>query len=444
MTDASAKTAKHKDSIIRSAGARRVRRPGSKRQFRIIIWIFIVIAGAIVTAYLLLRPEPDTYEIREYDSAIVEMRTILDDIQLGGTVRARTEAMVRAPVTGILVSVEVDVGDWVTPGQLLAILGSDDLQNMYESQQANLAQSERALMSLLLVREQALLVGGRQRTLLVETLEQAIIDLDDARELFRIGSITSGAHEDAKVAASNAQKALNEHDEDSEISRRFHEIENRGAEDNLALIQSAIVDLERQISDTRITASIGGQVVWRIDTIEAVGERINENTSILQIADTRDPFVETSIEEQYVGELATGQEVVTMIMGREFPGSIERIGLLATTPTTGGAPEVELDIGVDAAEIEVIPGSTALVEVIVGEVPDALVLPRGPYLSTGNNTYLYKIDGSTAIRFRASFGTITEQYVEIVSGASRGDEIITSSYQNYIEFEIIDLGGSHD
>ena len=444
MTDLSGNETKHKESIIRNAGSRRVRRPGSKRQLKIIIWIIMVISGAIVVSYFLLRPEPDTYQIRDYASAVVEVRDILDDIQLGGTVRARTEATIRAPVTGILESVEVDVGDWVSPGEIVAVLGSDDLQNSYESLQADLAQSERAFENLLLSREHAILIGRRQRAQLLAILEQATNDRDDALELFRLGTITTGTRQNAEVAASDAEKALFEHDEDEEIAGRFHEIAKRGAEDNLDIIRSAIVDVERQIVDTRISAAIEGQIVWTIDTIEAVGEKINESAPILRIADTRDPFIETSIEEQYVNDIATGQEVVTMIMGREFTGFVERIGLLAETPITGGAPEVELDIGVDAVEIEVIPGSTALVEIIVGEVSDALVLPRGPYLSTGNNMYLYKIDGQAAVRTGAAFGAITEQYVEVISGVSEGDEIITSSYQNYIDFENIVLGGNHD
>ena len=132
------------------------------------------------------------------------------------------------------------------------------------------------------------------------------------------------------------------------------------------------------------------------------------------------------------------------ISGQDFPGSIERIGLLAVIPSGGGPPEVELDLSVEVEDFEALPGGTALAELIVGVVPDALVLPRGPFLSTGNHLYLYKVEGSTAVRTQATFGAVTEQYVQIVSGVSAGDEIVTSSYQNYIDFASIDLGGGND
>ena len=425
-------SAKHRESIIQRPSTKRVRRPGSKRQIRIIAWIFVAIGFAVGGAYLLLRPESDVFRVRDFATALVAIRTIQDDLQLGGTVRARTEATVRAPAVGVLASVDVDVGDWVNPGQVIAVLDSYDLESQYNSQLANLAQSSRTYENLLLLHEQSLLTSRRQRAILDEMLQEETEDLEEATALFRLGTITQNALEGAEAAVNEAEKALVEHDEDVDIAGRFHEVALEGAADNIETIRAGVANLEQQIVDTNITSTIEGQVIWTIDMIQAIGEKISEDTPILQIADTRDPFIETVIEEQHVSEIATGQKAVAIIMGSEFVGVIERIGLLAVTPVTGGAPEVELDIGVEAEEIEAIPGSTALVEIVVGMVPDALVLPRGSYLSTGNNTYLYKTDGTVATRIRATFGAVNEQFVEILSGVSEGDEIIISSYQNYI------------
>jgi HlyD family secretion protein len=423
---------------------RRVRRPGSKRQLRIVVWIFAVIAAAVGVSYFLLRPQADTFTLRDYTAKVVEIRTIQDYIQLGATVRARTEVTLRAPAAGILASINVDVGDWVKPGQVVAILDSENLHEALQEARSSLAQSSRNHANLLLTREQAVLIGSRQRANLVEILEQELTDLRDAEQLHKLGTITLGALENAKNGVESARKSLIEHDEDSDIATRFYELSRQGSDDSLATIRNIIVDLEQQVAETRMTASIKGQVVWTIDIIESVGGKVNENTPILQLADTRDPFIETVIEEQYASEISIGQEVAATIMGRRFPGYIERIGLLAVTSASGGAPQVDLDIRVEVSDIEVIPGSTALVEIIVGVVPDAFVLPRGPFLSTGNNLYLYKIAGLTAIRTRATFGAITEQYVEVASGVTVGDEIIISSYQNYIDFKSIILGGNND
>jgi HlyD family secretion protein len=432
---------KHRETIIQTSATKSVRRPETKRQLRIVLYVLIVVAVAVAIAYLALRPENESIALSDYSKAVVEVRTIQDDLQLGGTVRARTEETVRTPVSGLLESILVDVGDWVGPGQQVAVLDAEDLQDALDEQRQNLVQSSRAYESMLLSREQALLLSSRVRESLQTDLTTAREDLDDARELHKLGSISAAALEDAEDAATAAEGALEDHNEDEDIAARFYGLSTLDNEDALADIRRIIADLEEQLEETTIISEMEGRVVWTIDIITAVGNDIGHNAAIMQIADTRDPFVETVIEEQYVGDIALGQEAWITIAGRDFQGVIERIGLLAATPADGGPPQVDLDLSVKVEDFEALPGGTALVELIVGVVPDALVIPRGPFLSTGNGLYLYRIDGTTAVRTQATFGAVTEQFVEIISGVSAGDEIITSSYQNYIDFEVISLGG---
>ena len=408
------------------------------------MFVLAVIAVAIVAAYVLLRQEGESYTLRDYSTAVVGVQTIQDDLQLGGTVRARTEATIRAPVSGILESLAVDVGDWVTPGHIVATIDAEALQDAYKAQQRNLVQNTRAHESLLLNREQAELNSAQIRRQLDVALVDAQEDLADAQELHTVGTITTTALENAETTADDARKALEDHDAAANIAEKLFQLARQDSEDNLEATRENLIDLEKQLEETRIRSPIEGRVVWTIDAITAIGEPIAQSTLILRVADTRDPFVETAIEEQYVSDISLGQQVVVTMSGRDVPGSIERIGLLAVIPADGGPPQVDLDLSVEVQDFEALPGGTALAELIVGVVPDALVLPRGPFLSTGNHLYLFKIDGNTAARTQATFGAVTERYVQIISGVSAGDEIITSSYQNYIDFETVDLGGGHD
>lgn len=186
-------------------------------------------------------------------------------------------------------------------------------------------------------------------------------------------TITASALQNADDVDGNARIALLDHDAGAAISERLHELQREGSEDNLESIRDEIADVEEQLEETRVTAPIRGRVIWTIDTVTSIGEPIAQDAAILRIADTRDPFVQTAIEEQYVPDLVLGQPVVVTVGGEDFVGFIERIGLLAVTPPEGGIPTVDLDISVEAENIEVLPGSTAFAELIVGELPDAVV-----------------------------------------------------------------------
>lgn len=435
---------KHSDSIIQGSSRRRVRRPGSRRQLRIAAYVLVIVAAAIVVAYFLIRPQNEGFTLRDFRAATVQQLTIHDDLQLGGSVRVRSEATVKAPASGTLESLEVDVGHWVAEGQLVAVLEAVTLEDSLEALQSNLEQSTRQHQALLLNREQAKLSTAQTRRQLAAALESVEDDLTDARELFDAGTMTASALQGAEDAVESARVALDDHDAGASISEQLHQLDRLGSEDNLDSIEDQIANLEGQLAETQVTAPIAGRVIWTVDTITSIGEPIAQETPILQIADTGDPFVATAIAEQYVPDLVLGQQALVTVGGEEFPGFIERIGLLATAPPEGGIPTVDLDISVEAEDIEVLPGSTALAELIVGTIPDAIVLPRGPYLVTGNRTYLYVVDGEAAVRTPVTYGAVTEEYVQIIAGVSVGDEVITSSYQNFIDFEHINLEVGND
>jgi HlyD family secretion protein len=68
-----------------------------------------------------------------------------------------------------------------------------------------------------------------------------------------------------------------------------------------------------------------------------------------------------------------------------------------------------------------------------------MMIPRGPYLTTGSQRYLYKVEGNVARRVDVTFGVMEGNTVEVLTGVEAGDEVITSGYQNFIEFEQITL-----
>lgn len=107
--------------------------------------------------------------------------------------------------------------------------------------------------------------------------------------------------------------------------------------------------------------------------------------------------------------------------------------------TSGLGATVQVRVKPEKITSALIPGATVVAEMQVGLLEDTLLLPRGPYISTGNRRYLYKIEGNTAYRVEAVFGKSEGNYIEILSGVKEGDEVITSGYQSFIEYEKLKL-----
>ena len=158
------------------------------------------------------------------------------------------------------------------------------------------------------------------------------------------------------------------------------------------------------------------------------------------MTETRHPRIVIALpalnEAKYIGTL--------VLKARKYGDEV----IVLDDGSTDGTADVARLAGASVIRHPENLGKGAAIQTIFREagknLPDVLVLPRGPYLVTGNRTYLYLVEGAAAVRTPVTYGAVTEQYVQIISGVTVGDEIITSSYQNYIDFESIDLEAGND
>jgi HlyD family secretion protein len=442
MSESAPRLTSNEKRTIPIVSSRRVRRPGRKRQLGLALFAVLVVAGIVAGGYMWFAPKNDTITIAGYSIASVTQRTLQNSVELGGTVTARRNATVTAPEQGVVARLHASEGEWVTAGQLLAELDSDALRNSIASLERSLERSARDYGRFLLQHEYSVSRQDRQARNLMQTREDALAKVREVEELTAIGSAPLAELRDAERRLSEAIRAIDNHEADVAEAMALHALTRQNYEDDIAFTREELATLQGRLAATRVTAPLTGRVVAVSAAARTSGEQLSQNQTILQIADTRDPVVQTQIEEQYVSRIEIGGAVAVEIAGRRMQGTIERIGQLAAAPSDGGAPVVEIDVRIDLDGGEILPGSSALVEVLVGEVQGALVLPRGPYLTTGNRRYLYRVDGDSATRVEVEYGTITSSWVQIVSGVEAGDRVITSSYSGYIDQQTVILGGN--
>ncbi len=423
-------------------GSSRIRRPGRRRQLSLALFVILVVGGVVVGGYGLLAPRNEISTISGYSITAVTQRTLQDTVELGGTVTARHSATVTAPEQGIIAHLHVSEGDWVTAGQLVAELDSDALRDSIASLERRLERSARELDRFLLQHEYSLSRFERQARNLVETRDDAVAKLREVEELAAFGSAPLAELREAERRVSEAARAIDNHEADVAEAIALHALARQNHEDDIAYTREELATLERRLSATRIIAPLTGRVVTVSAVARTAGTSLSQHQTILQIADTRDPLIESQIEEQYVSRIEVERPVVVDIGGTRLHGAIERIGQIAAVRSDGGAPVVEIDVRVDLDGGEILPGSSALIEVLIGEIQGALVLPRGPYLTSGNRRYLYRVDGDSATRVEVEYGTITSSWVQIISGVEEEDRIITSTYSGYIDQLKVTLGGT--
>ncbi|MEE8440861.1 MAG: HlyD family efflux transporter periplasmic adaptor subunit [Spirochaetia bacterium] len=431
-----------RNEVVQVGATGRVRRAGSQRQARIALFVILVMAAVLAAGYFAFIPREETRTVGNYSLSTVAVATLQDTVELSGVVSARAEAAVTAPESGTMGLLLVAEGEWVTNGQLVAILETEELQDQLDSKRLQLQREQRDFDRFLLQHEYDLRRFDRKRENLSDTTADAREELADTQELYDLGSASLSELEEWQDKVDTAQDAIEDHDAEVEEALAIHELTKGNYEDDRLTIREDINDLEERILDARVTSPMTGRVVSITDAATTNGARIVQYQTLMEIADSRNPLILSEIEEQYVDLISVGQPVAVEISGTRVVGAIERIGLTAQSSSDGGTPTVELDIAIDVGDAEIISGTSTIVEVLIGEIANAIVLPRGPYLTSRNRKYLYRVDGQAADRVEVTFGMITDNSVQILTGVEPGDQIITSSYTNFIDYKTVQIGGN--
>jgi HlyD family secretion protein len=428
---------KHTESILNAKV--KVTRPGAERQKRMLIFFSVALLMIIVLAFLLFRPEPETMTVRNVETALAALGNLTENLELSGVVNTEVRARVRVPGAGIIDSIQVGIGDQVMQGDLIAVMTSQSLLDDRTDAEQELRNETRTYQSLILTRELEILQEAEQKRGLERTLESAEEALDEARNLFNSGSISDNDLRQAEYDLEDAQTALQIFARQSEISAQQFNFSKLSLEERLEELNSTLSEINALIEATEIRAPINGKIIDLIDPFQALGEELDENTLVAEIADTSRPLIETTIEEQYLQSVTLNQPVLVQLTNATVTGQIVEIGLLAETPSDGGTPVVDLRIQIPGNLDGLIPGSSALIEVVIGEIEDTIILPRGAFLNTGNLQYLYIKEGNKARRVKVSYGSISDTEVQVISGLEAGQEVIISSYQSFIDFEEIQI-----
>ncbi len=428
--------------IVDTGKVKAYRPPGQRRQWRLVLLVAGLVVGLVVAAYALLSPRPEMYTLRAYDAASVTIGRLVQTTQASGQVMFPVQMTLVSPGAGLAETLYVSEGDQVYQGQLLAELSASDLEEQLEDLRAGLADAKRSLAKERLQRRITLERKQRQIKELENDIQEAEKERDEVRSMVVAQVSPQG---DLQVAESFLQDLIADREEhllqlaeDQEIAA----LDEQVAQASIAALE---VDIDRQqakIEAMSITAPINGEVLEIQATLGIPGSVINNNQVLFTIANPDSAMIELEVLEQYAGALGLGQPVELGIGTLGLSGAIASVGRVAQQSADGLGATVLVRVVPDPTSEPLLSGATAVGVIEVGVTESALLLPRGPYLTTGSQRYLYRIDGERATKISVTYGQIEGNVVELVTGVEAGDLIIVSGYQNFIEHDIVVIGGN--
>jgi RND family efflux transporter MFP subunit len=161
-----------------------------------------------------------------------------------------------------------------------------------------------------------------------------------------------------------------------------------------------------------------------------VGEVASAAAPAATVTDLSRFHIDIDVDEIDIGKLSEGQQVqVTLdaLSEAELTGHIERI---APTPTnTGGVTSYNVTVVVDETNVPLRSGLSATASVITEELRNVLRVPNRSIQidrSTGRALVEKIVNGVPTVT-EIRIGARNDQYSQVLSGVSRGDELAIRS-----------------
>lgn len=385
------------------AALRIEREPERPRSRRGLVWavLLVALAAAGFGAWRWFSRE----QVLEVDTAVVSQRqagTQAAVLNASGYVTARRRATVSSKITGKVVEVNLEEGQAVTQGQVLARLDDATLRAALGLAQAQAEASRRA------VREDEV------------RLAEAKVTLARTSRL-----ITNGLTTQVEVEAAQAQ------------------VDSLAARIDAARQQVAVaerqIDVQRTaLDDTIIRAPFSGVAISKdaqagemVSPVSAGGGFTR--TGIGTIVDMQSLEIEVDVNESYINRVTAGQPVMAVLDA--YPDWQIPARVITTVPTADRQKATVLvRIGFNQLDPRILPDLGVKVTflreadaAVAADTKPVMLVPRAAVTAEGTQSYVLVVDATGVVDRRAiSVGDSDGDRVEVRAGLTSGERVVIS------------------
>jgi HlyD family secretion protein len=366
-----------------------------------ILIIGVIIIVVAVTGFVLFRGKGNEPKFRTE-------KVIRGDVEMAvtatGTVNPVTTVLVGTQVSGTIKNIYVDFNSPVKKGQLIARIDPALFDAQVNQARANLLSAKANVEKAEATSVDAKRTKERNKELLSKNLI-AQSDFDTAETNYETAK--------ASVSAAKAQVVQSE---------------------------AALNSAETNLYYTKIVSPVDGIVVSRnVDVGQTVAASFQTPTLFSIAQDLTKMQIDTNVAEADIGNVKFGQDVeftVDAYPDATFKGKVSQV---RNAPiTVQNVVTYDAVIQVDNPELELKPGMTANVSIIISAKKDVLKIPnaalrfkpseKGSALSEKKGPGVWILEKDKPKRIPLSLGISDGSYTELVTGdLKEGQEVIVES-----------------
>lgn len=348
-----------------------------------------------------------------------------DYIRVSGQVQPMTTVQLSPTEGGNVQRIVVEEGSHVNEGDVIVVLGNENLDMQILNSEAELAEKENILRNTMISMEQQKLSVRQEKLSLQIEVRRARRAYEQNKALYEEKLIAKEeylkASEDYELAKDKLELVTDRERQDSlyrsvQIAQMHESLENMRLNMNM---------IRRRKENLSIKAPISGEL-GLLDV--ELGQSVAAGAKIGQINNLDSYKIEAQIDEHYIDRVAPGLEATFERQNEKYSSVIRKV-----------YPEVrdgkfKADFRFEGQQPENIrTGQTYYLNLQLGQSAEAILIPRGSfYQNTGGKwVYVLNADGTKATKRSVRIGRQNPQYYEVLEGLAPGDKVIISAYDAF-------------
>jgi len=392
----------------------------SKKRW-IIPGVLVILAAATAIGFVVMsRPE---VEIDSSRLGTVEHGDIARSVVATGRIEPITKIEIKSKANGIIKELQVEVGDIVQPGTVLAELDKENLA-------ARVREAEAALLSAQ-SNHQAAVAQLQKNKVEAEGPDVPFTkrNYERSEKLMKEGVLPQQSYEDSRSAY---ELALNRQNV-ARAQLTVSEAKVGQARAEVAQAQAAVDRSREELNYATIRSPIHGMVLSRdIEIGSPVSSILNMGsaaTLVMMLGDISQVYVRGKVDEADIGVVKLGQPSrikVETFKDRTFEGKVTEISPLGVDKENVVTFEVKVSILNPGGELRA--NMTANAEIVLDEHKGTLLIPESAviYDAGRNATVEVPVPGKPngrekrQIKVGISNGTRTE----VIEGLKQGEKVV--------------------
>ncbi|EIW17847.1 MULTISPECIES: efflux RND transporter periplasmic adaptor subunit [Pelosinus] len=347
------------------------------------------------------------------DVLTIQRKDMTKTIDLTGQTVPESQVDIAAKYTGKITQINVQLGQHVTPGQVLLSQDSSDIDISIEENNASFRQANADA-----IESNAAFEANYQKA--QSDYQHSVTTYERYKLLYSQGAISKEVLDNAEQQLISSKSVMESWSKQL-MSGSAASVESKRASRDKA--QSVIDALKNQKDDLTLRAPRSGMIGFRQ---AEVGNIVSAGQIVLSIVDNSNIYIDCSVSEQDIGQVVLGLPTTIEIesLGKSFTGKIIYISPSIDSKTQAFTIRMILD----KPEDSIRSGMFARTKINTILRSQTLFVPKEAVLSLNGKDRIFVVNSSNQVEERiVQLGLRNDKSIEIISGMQEGETIAVSN-----------------